>query len=151
MKSFEHSDNFLNFNFADPELVEDDAGARSTIDLLRSVNTRNLSDALRRLPVPETRPLLALPPQSEAGPFEHMLNFSQRAIVGFRNKHKVSRASGDAMLAMITDPKFRVEDVDSKTILKLEALLEDGYGKDIWEHCGLNDPIDGEQDLKMYM
>jgi hypothetical protein len=85
LKSFEHSDNFLNFNFADPELVEDDAGARSTIDLLRSVNTRNLSDALRRLPVPETRPLLALPPQleSEAGPFEHMLNFSQRAIVGF--------------------------------------------------------------------
>jgi hypothetical protein len=80
-----------------------------------------------------------------------MLNYSQHTIVGFRNKHLLSRDSGDAMLAMITDPRFRAEDVDSKTIAKLEALLEVGYGKDIWEHCRLHDPIDGEQDLKMYM
>ena len=49
-----------------------------------------------------------------------ILNYSQGRIVGLRNTYAFPRAATDAVIEMVTDPKFDAREIGRKYVRKLE-------------------------------
>jgi hypothetical protein len=58
-----------------------------------------------------------------------ILNYSQARIVGLRNTYALPRAAADAVIEMVSDPKFVPREIGTKYVKKLEK----NFSKDSME------------------
>jgi len=80
-----------------------------------------------------------------------ILNYSQGRIVGLRNTYAFPRAATDAVIEMVTDPKFDAREIGTKYVSKLERKLLKGFdGGDISEY-DMRIEMDGNQDVRLFL
>ena len=56
-----------------------------------------------------------------------ILNYAQGRIVGLRNTYAFPRAATDAIIEVVTDPKFDEGEIGMKYVSKLERKLLKGF------------------------
>jgi hypothetical protein len=80
-----------------------------------------------------------------------ILNYSQARIVGLRNTYALPRAATDAVIEMVSDPKFDARDIGTKNVKQLEVKLLRGFdGGDISVY-NMRVAMDGKQDLRLFL
>jgi len=80
-----------------------------------------------------------------------ILNYSQGRIVGLRNTYAFPRAATNAIIEMVTDPKFDAGEIGTKYVCKLERKLLKGFdGGDISVY-DMRVEMDGKQDVRLFL
>ena len=80
-----------------------------------------------------------------------ILNYSQARIVGLRNTYALPRAATDAVIEMVSDPKFDAREIGTKNVKQLEVKLLRGFdGGDISVY-NMRVAMDGKQDLRLFL
>jgi hypothetical protein len=125
---------------------------RDITDLLESISETYPVDKLVAVPVGAhfTQP-------NDTGAFKFraspssILNYSQARIVGLRNTYTLPRGATDAVIEMVTDPKFDSREIGTKYVRKLEVKLLKGFdGGDI-SVFNMHVAMDGKQDLRLFL
>ena len=127
-----------------------DMHGRDITEVLESVSETYPVDKLIAVPVGAhfTRPNCIV--AFRANP-SSILNYSQALIVGLRNTYALPRAATDAVIEVVTDPKFDARDIGTKYVRKLEATLLKGFdGGDISVY-NMRVAMDGKQDLRLFI
>jgi hypothetical protein len=110
------------------------AGDSSVLSSFHDMHGRDITDVLES--ISETYPvekIVAVPVGAHftqpngIGAFRanssSILNYSQARIVGLRNTYALPRAATDAVIEIVTDPKFDAREIGTKYVRKLEATL----------------------------
>ena len=80
-----------------------------------------------------------------------VLNYSQRRIVELRKIYKLNLRATNAVIELVMDPIFDVQELRTSRVQTLENRLRRGYdGGDITEY-DFHTEMDGKQNLKMYL
>ncbi len=82
-----------------------------------------------------TDPLVAVPvgahlprqiqPNALLSNASSILNYSQARVVGLRNTYALPRAAADAVIEMVSDPKFVPREIGTKYVKRLKKKLKD--------------------------
>ena len=89
-------------------------------------------------------------PEQEQG-LAHALNYSQAAVIGLRNEQRLTQEATNAVIAMVSDPRFDAGEIGTDRVQQLEKKLLREFGGDVWVFDGFKKPMDGNQDTKMIL
>ena len=80
-----------------------------------------------------------------------ILNYSQARIVGLRNTYGLPRAAADAVMEMVSDPKFVPREIGTKYVKKLEKKLLKGFDGGDVSVFDMHEEMDGKQDVRLFL
>ena len=80
-----------------------------------------------------------------------ILNYSQARGVGLRNMYALPRAAADAVIEMVSDPKFVPREIGTKYVKRLEKKLLKGFDGGDVSVFDMHEEMDGKQDVRLFL